>query len=139
EDTVTGRKPRKIITPWLRDIDWDIINTDFVECENQGRFYNLVGSRDFGKSIIAASRAGWLYTFFDNSESVISGGESTYIKLATDKIEDGLQSIHPVFKKQRLMSDWKKEVKAGWKEKKTNLADTRSSNSRILVRNYEMG
>jgi hypothetical protein len=138
EDKKTGRKPRIIDTPWLRDVDWDIAG-DFVQCDLQGKFYNLVGSRDFGKSIIAASRAGWQYTLFDNSESVISGGAATYIKLATDKIEDGLTNLHPMLKKQRLMSDWKKEVRAGWKEKTTNLAHPKSSNSRILVRNYQDG
>lgn len=131
-------KTRIIATPSLRDIEWEVAE-DFLACEDLGKFYNLVGSRDFGKSVIAASRAGWLYTLFDNSESVISGGEKTYIKLATDKIEDGLIALHPVLKKQRLSSDWNKEVRAGWKDKKTNQADPRSSKSVIQVRNYEMG
>lgn len=131
-------KTRIISTPFLRDIEWDIAD-DFLVCEEEGKFYDLVGSRDFGKSIIAASRAAWLYTLFDNSESVISGGEKTYIKLATDKIEDGLINLHPVLKKQRLASDWGKEVRAGWKDKKTNQPDPRSSNSVVTVRNYEMG
>jgi len=138
ENPRTKKKARKIITPLLRDIEWDIAG-DFIRCESEGRFYNLVGSRDFGKSIIAASRAGWQYTFFDNSESVISAGAYDYIKLATDKIEDGLLNIHPIFKKQRLKSDWKSEVRAGWKDKKTNLPHEKSSHSRILVRNYENG
>lgn len=131
-------KSRIISTPLLRDIEW-IVNEDFLACEDQGKFYALVGSRDFGKSIIAASRSGWLYTLFNNSESVISGGEKTYIKLATDKIEDGLINLHPALKKQRLASDWNKEVRAGWKDKKTNQPDPRSSSSVITVRNYEMG
>src|SRR5688572_3473007 len=46
------RKTRSIITPMLRDVDWDIF-TDLDKCEEDGRFYDLVGSRDFGKSIIA--------------------------------------------------------------------------------------
>lgn len=138
ENPKTGKKARKIITPLLRDLDWDI-GHDFYKCEQDGRFYNLVGSRDFGKSIIAASRAGHLYTFYDNSESVISGGAANYIKLATDKIEDGLLNLHPMFKKQRLKSDWKSEVRAGWKDKKTGLPHEKSSHSRILMRNYENG
>lgn len=131
-------KTRVISTPFLRDVEW-IVNTDFTACEDQGKFYPLVGSRDFGKSIMAASRAGWLYTLFNNSESVISGGAKDYIKLATDKIEDGLTNLHPVLKKQRLASDWNKEVRAGWKDKKTNQPDPKSSNAVITVRNYEMG
>ncbi len=133
-----GKKYRVIDTPMLRDVDWDV-DQDFQQCDDQGRFYNLVGSRDWGKSIIGASRAGWSYTFFDNSECVISGGADNYIKLVTDKIEDGLTNIHPIWKKQRLATDWKREVKAGWKDKKSNQPDPKSSNSRIIMRNYENG
>jgi hypothetical protein len=97
-ENAAGRKTREIRTPFFRDIEW-IVEKDFKACEEQGKFYALVGSRDFGKSIIAASRAGWLYSFFDNSESVISGGDSGYIKLATDKIEDGLTNLHPILQK----------------------------------------
>src|SRR6478735_4505455 len=96
EEQGEGRRKRKVRildTPWLRDLDWDI-GEDFVRAEDEGKFYNLVGSRDFGKSIMAASRAGWLYTFFDNSEAIISAGAYPYIKLATDKIEDGLSKSH---------------------------------------------
>lgn len=131
-------KQRIIKTPYLRDIEWDC-GGDFTKCEEDGRFYTLVGSRDFGKSIIAASRSGWNYTLFSQSETVISGGEKSYIKLATDKIEDGLTNLHPILKQQRLASDWGKEVRAGWKDKKTNQPDKKSSNSAIIVRNYEMG
>jgi len=132
------KKVRKIETPLLRDIDWDIFN-DLERCNEEGKFYPLVGSRDFGKSVIAGSCAGHQYTFYSNSECVISGGAANYIKLATDKIEDGLLNIHSIFKKQRLVSDWKKEIKAGWKDKSSNLPNPKSSNSKILVRNYQAG
>lgn len=140
EKKIAGKekKIREIITPYLLDTVWDIFNDLEVATEN-GNFYELVGSRDFGKSITAASCAGWQYTFFPKSESVISGGATSYIKLATDKIEDGLLNIHPIFRKQRLTSDWKKEIVAGWKDKKTKLADPKSSFSSIKVRNYENG
>jgi len=105
ENEKLNKKIRVIETPYLRDIEW-IVADDFVQCETHGKFYDIVGSRDFGKSIIAASRAGYLYTLFDKSECIISGGEYTYIKLATDKIEDGLINIHPVLLKQRITSDW---------------------------------
>lgn len=132
------RKIRQIIVPLLLDTVWDVFD-DLEKAEHEGKFYDLQGSRDFGKSITAASVAGHLYTFFTKSESVISGGASDYIKLATDKIEDGLNDIHPVFKKQRLLTDWKTEIKAGWKDKKTNQPDPGSSNSSIKVRNYQNG
>lgn len=138
ENPITGRKQRIIRTPYLRDIEWDVSN-DFEACMDQGRFYNLVGSRDFGKSILAASRAGYIYTLFDNSECIISSSEYKHIKLATDKIEDGLTNLHPILKKQRIISNWKEEVKAGWKDKKTNTPSEKASNSHILIRNYEHG
>lgn len=138
EHKTLNKKIRVIETPYLRDIEWEIAN-DFTECEKLGKFYNLVGARDFGKSIIAGSRAGYQYSIFSKSECIISGGESTYIKLVTDKIEDGLINLHPMFVKQRLTNDWKKEVVAGWKDKKTNQPSPKSSMSSIKVRNYEGG
>jgi len=133
-----GKRVRVIDNPDFRDIDWDIIN-DLERCEIEGKFYALVGARGFGKSIIAASRAGYQYTFYANSEAVISAGAETYIKLTTDKIEDGLTNIHPIFKKQRILNDWKREVRAGWKDKITNQPDPKSSNSKIIIRNYQDG
>lgn len=138
EDPRSGRKVRIVITPILRDIEWFIAD-DLTRCENDGKFYMLIGARDFGKSVIAASRAGWLYTLFDKSESLISSGEYTFIKLVTDKIEDGLINIHPIFRKQRVVNDWKKEIVAGWKDKSTNIISDKSSLSSIKIRNYEMG
>jgi hypothetical protein len=137
-DEKLNKKTRSIKTPYLRDIEW-LIADDFTRCERDGKFYGLVGSRDFGKSIIAGSRAGYNYTLFDKSESIISAGNGTYIKLATDKVEDGLINLHPVFQKQRIVNDWKREVKAGWKDKKTGITSHLSSQSSIQIRNFEEG
>jgi hypothetical protein len=138
ENERAKRKVRIIETPLLRDIEWDIAQ-DFTKCEENGKFYDLVGARDFGKSIIAGSRAAWLYTLFDKSESLISAGKYSYIKLVTDKIEDGLINIHPILRKQRVTSDWKKEIEAGWKDKKTNQTSDKASRSSIKIRNFEDG
>lgn len=132
------RKVRQISTPMLRSIEW-MIAEDFNVCERDGLFYMLVGCRGFGKSIIAASRAAWLYTFFDQSEALITGAEGNYIKLTTDKVEDGLTNLHPIYKKQRIANNWDEEIKAGWKDKSTNQPDPRSSNSLITIRNYKNG
>lgn len=132
------RKLRVIKTPDFRDIEWETAG-DFTKCEDEGLFYNLVGSRDFGKTVLAGSRVGYSYTLFDKSESIISAGQLQYIKVVTEKVEDGLINLHPVFQKQRLLNDWKKEVIAGWKEKKTNVASSNSSQSCIKMRNYEDG
>lgn len=138
ENKILNKKVRLIETPYLRDIEWEIAG-DFTQCEIHGKHYDLVGARDFGKSIIAASKAGYQYTLFDNSQTLISGGEYKYIKLVTEKIEDGLINLHPVFTKQRSTSDWKKEIVAGWKDKKTNIVSAKSSQSTIKVINYEGG
>ena len=138
ENEKLGKKVRVLKTPYLRDIEW-LIADDFTACEREGKFYSLVGSRDFGKSIIAGSRAGYNYTLFDKSESIVSAGNGTYIKLATDKVEDGLINLHPILLKQRIVNDWKREVKAGWKNKKTGITDPSSSQSSIQIRNFEEG
>lgn len=138
EDERSKRKVRQVVTPYFRDLEWEISN-DFTKCEDIGKFYALVGSRDFGKSAIAASRVGWLYTVFRKSESVISSGKYDYIKIVCEKIEDGLIHLHPVFQQQRLVNDWKREVTAGWKDKKTGVASSESSRSSIKIRNYEEG
>ena len=44
EGTPQERTVREIKTPILRDIDWVIAN-DLLECEKQGKFYSLIGSR----------------------------------------------------------------------------------------------
>lgn len=142
-DTINPGQPdertvREIKTPILRDVDW-MIAEDLRRCEVEGRFYALIGARGFGKSIIAASRAAWLYTFFDNSQSVISAGATGYIKLVMDKIEDGLTNIHPLFKKNRIVSNPKVEILAGWKDKSTNQPHAKSSKSQILTKNFEAG
>jgi len=138
ENERLNKKIRIIDTPYLRDIEW-IIADDFTQCEQKGKFYALVGSRDFGKSIMAGSRAGYQYTLFDKSEAIISAGNGTYIKLATDKVEDGLINLHPILQKQRIVNDWKKEIKAGWKDKKTGITSPLSSQSSIQIRNFEEG
>ena len=134
----SARKIKKIVTPFLRDIEW-MVDTDFRLCLENGKFYMLVGARDFGKSVMAASKIGLLYTMFPNSQSVVSSGAKGYIKMVTDKIEEGLTFLHPVLKKKRLLNNWKEEVKAGWKDKQTLEIDPRSSLSTIIIRNYDEG
>jgi hypothetical protein len=135
----TKRKSKQIMTPLLRDIDWDIFK-DVQKCKDEGiLIYGLVGARDFGKSVIAATLSTWNYTFFDNSETVISGGDEKYIKLAVDKISAQMTYLHPVWRKKRLANDWRKEVRAGWKDKGSTEPNPLSSMSVIWMRNYDDG
>lgn len=131
-----GRKFKRKGTPILRDIEWEVA-TDLLRAEQEGKIYCLVGSRGFGKSNISASVTGHTYNFFSDTECVISGGFANDIKLLADKIDLGLSNCHPLFQQQRLLNNWKYEVRAGWKDSETGL--NRGSNSRISVRNYEEG
>lgn len=131
-----GRKYKTRGTPLFRDIEWEVAN-DLERAEVEGKTYCLVGSRGFGKSNICASVSGRVYNFFNDSETVVSGGFAADIKLLTDKADLGLSNCHPVFHKQRILNNWKLEVRAGWKDSETGL--NKGSNSRIVVRNYEEG
>lgn len=131
-----GRSFKKKGTPTFRDLEWEIAG-DLVRAEQEQKLYCIVGSRGFGKSNICASVVGHIYNFHSDTECVISAGNLPDIKLLGDKTNLGLSSCHPVFHKQRLLNDWKKEVRAGWKDSATGL--DKGSNSRIIVRNYEDG
>ncbi len=131
-----GRSFKRKGTPVFRDLEWEIA-TDLVRAEKEQKMYVLVGSRGFGKSNICASVTGHIYNFFKDTESVISGGFANDIKLLADKIDLGLSNCHPIFHQQRLLNNWKYEVRAGWKDSETGLS--KGSNSRISVRNYEEG
>jgi hypothetical protein len=135
--TLNNRSFPVIETPDLRDIDWEAAN-NFERALNEGKFIELVGSRGFGKSVWQSSRAGYHYTLMDNSQVVISAGNSGDIKVVTDKIEEGLTNIHPVLAKRRLRNDWSREVRAGFKNQDKTISK-HSSNSQILIRNYEDG
>lgn len=131
-----GRSFKSKGTPVFRDIEWEVAN-DLLRAEKEQKMYCIVGSRGFGKSNICASVVGHIYNFYNDTECVVSGGFGNDIKLLTDKCDLGLSSCHPVFHKQRILANWKTEVRAGWKDPNTGLS--KGSNSRISVRNYEEG
>lgn len=131
-----GRTYKGLGTPLFRDLEWEIAE-DLERAEIEKKTYVLVGSRGFGKSNTCASAIGRIYNFFNNTESLISGGNNNDIKLLADKINIGLSNIHPVFHKQRLLNNWKYEVKAGWKDADTG--QDKGSASRISIRNYKDG
>lgn len=134
--TPTGRSFKGQGTPTFRDIEWEF-DQDIAECERLKKMYCLVGSRGFGKSNLCASLVGHIYNFWNSTECLITGGFNNDIKLLADKINLGLSNSHPVFHKQRILDNWKQEVKAGWRDQTSGLI--KGSNSRINVRNYEEG
>lgn len=135
---VTGKKSsiKTKGTPLLRDIEWIVAN-DLQRCKEEGKIYNLVGSRGFGKSFMSSSFIGDAYTFIPDSECLLTGGNNPDIAKLAEKVDLGLSNIHPVFQKQRLKNNWKIEVRAGWIDKDTGFP--KGSNSRILARNYDDG
>lgn len=135
---INGKAYKTIGTPHFRDTDWEM-SLNKEEAEKQHKIIELVGARGFGKTVWDASIAGYYYTLFNNAEICISGAYANDIKIVTDKIETGLTNLHPVFKKQRIQSNWTKEVRAGFKDKKTGTPSDQSSNSRIVIRNFEEG
>lgn len=135
---VGGKSFKGLGQPLFRDLDWEMgVNKERAEKEK--KYIELVGSRRFGKSVWDSSMAAYYYTLFDNSESCISAGNSGDISVVTKKIETGLTHLHPVFQKQRIKNNWSIEIRAGFKDKKTGNPSANSSNSRVLMRNFQDG
>lgn len=138
-DTKIGDRSFKGLgQPLFRDLDWEM-GQNKERAEKEQKFIELVGSRRFGKSVWDSSMAAYYYTLFDNSESCISGGNAADIAVVTKKIEAGLTHLHPVFQKQRIKNNWSTEIRAGYKDKKTGNIAATSSNSRVLMRNFQDG
>jgi len=135
--TINNRTFPVIEAPLLRDIDFDAA-INFERALDEGTFIELVGSRGFGKTVWQSSYAGRIYTIYDRSQVLVSGGNSSDIKVVTDKLSEGLDTIHPVLRKKRLRNDWKVEVLAGFKTPDGDISE-KSSRSQILVRNYQDG
>lgn len=138
DTTINGRSFKGLGQPIFRDLDWEM-GQNKERAEKEQKFIELVGSRRFGKSVWDSSMAAYYYTLFDNSEACISGGNAGDIAVVTKKIETGLTHLHPVFQKQRIKNNWGVEVRAGFKDKKTGNISSNSSNSRILMRNFQEG
>lgn len=135
---VTGKKSsvKTKGTPVLRDIEWMVAN-DFLRCEEEQKIYMLIGGRGFGKSMMASSFIGQIYTFLPDSECLITAGNHPDIAKLAEKIDMGLSSIHPVLQKPRIKNNWKVEVRAGYVD--TDTGFNKGSNSRIIARNYDDG
>lgn len=138
DTSINGRSYKTIGKPLLRDLDWEMaVNKERAEKEQ--KIIELVGARGFGKTVWDSSITGYYYTLFSNLQCCISGGSSGDIRVVTEKVETGLTNLHPVFQKQRIRSNWADEVRAGFKDKKTNTPSPLSSDSRIYMRNYKGG
>lgn len=126
---------KRIFThPELRDNEWGFAEAR-GEAIKQRKGLVAIGIRRFGKSEIEASIIGRSATIYKGSENVVSGGNDKDIGLITDKLDRGLNSVHPFFQYQRIEDNWKRQVTLGIKEK----SGKRYPFSYILIRNYDDG
>lgn len=134
DDKVDHSTKRKFGHPDLRDNEWDFAEKR-AEAREARKGMVMIGIRRFAKSEIEASIIGRSATIFNGSENVVSGGNNKDIKLITDKLDRGLNGLHPYFKYQRVEDDWNKQVTLGIKES----SGRRMAFSYILIRNYDDG
>lgn len=116
------------------------IDMDYATCIMVDNEDKLFLSKDYiptHNSMWLSSIQGWGYSLFDNVELLNTGGNHKDIAKLSEKIEFGLSRLHPSFHKQRIKSNWKEEVRAGYIDMKTGLQ--KGSDSRILARNYRDG
>lgn len=121
--------------PDFRDTEW-IISEYRQKAREEKKGLIVVGSRRLGKSEISASIIGRSATIYEGSENVISAGNGPDLKLLSDKIDKGLNNVHPYFYWSRVENDWKKQVTLGYKERTT---DVKRPFSTILPRNLDDG
>lgn len=135
-----GSYIKKLGNPFLRDIDWEIF-MNFERAESEQKGFMLITGRGAGKSYAGAAIVAHAYTFFPNSQSVISGAFQQDIDLLAQKTKVGLDNLPFALKKQRLKDDWKDTVIAGYKIKdtKTSTWQTKGSLSQIIMRNFDDG
>jgi hypothetical protein len=96
----------------------------------------IVGSRRLSKSVIITSKVGHQAIAYQNTESLVSGGNQPDIKNLTDYLDLGIRNLPEYFRFSRIEDDWKKCVTLGFKEKATNI---RHEWSKIHVRNFDDG
>lgn len=134
EDKINKIVKRELSHPLLRDNEW-IIGEYRAKSIEQKKGLFLCGSRRLGKSEAEASIIGRSSTIYQGSENVVSGGNTSDIKLITDKLDKGLNNIHPYFRFSRIEDNWRSQVTLGVKEK----SGRKYPWSYILIRNYDDG
>ena len=129
-----GSIKQDYIHPLLRDNEWIVTNEiDRAHKEHKGLV--ILGIRRFAKSVLEASYIGWGATFDEDSQNVIAGLNAPDIKLVTDKLDKGLNSLPDAWTWQRIEDNWKQQVTLGIKTR----AGKRIPFSQILIRNLDEG
>lgn len=134
EDPINKNVVRSLGNPDFRDNEWLIANAR-EEAINQKKGLVLIGSRRLGKSELEASVIGRSAVINQGSENVVSGGNTADIKLIADKLDIGLNNLHPYFRFSRIEDNWRSQVTLGIKE----TSGRKVPYSYIKIRNYEDG
>lgn len=138
EDKHDGRTDivRVFRNPDLRDNEW-LVAEYLKKAEDEKKGLLLFGTRRFAKTEIESSWIGRGATIYNGSQNVVSSTNDNDIKILAASIDKGLSNLHPYFKFDRLLDDWRKEVALGIKEKK--VGGKRIEWSKILIRNLDEG
>jgi hypothetical protein len=137
-DRLDPNNPADIIrvkkNPDFRDNEW-LIAEYIKKAEEQKKGLILFGTRRFAKTEFESSWIGRGATIYEGSQNVISSTNEGDIKVIAASVDRGLSSLHPYFKFDRLLDDWRKEVSLGIKEKNGKRIEW----SKILIRNLDEG
>lgn len=133
-DPVNGDIVRSFANADFRDNEW-LIAEYLQKAEEQKKGLLLFGTRRFAKTMFESSWIGRGATIYQGSENVVSSTNDADIKILASAIDKGLSAVHPYFKFDRLLDDWRKEVALGIKEK----SGKRIEWSKILIRNLDEG
>jgi hypothetical protein len=120
--------------PNLRDNEWVIAN-GIWRAEQEKKGLIILGCRRLGKSVIAASYLAMGATLDQDSQNVLAGTNSKDIKLITNKLDKGLNSLPEYYQWQKIEDNWKNEVVLGVKER----GGKRHPFSYISIRNLDEG
>lgn len=134
EDTENKDIIRSFSNPDFRDNEW-LLAEYLQKAEEQKKGLLIFGTRRFSKTAFESSWIGRGATIYEGSENVVSSTNDSDIKVLASAIDKGLSAMHPYFKFDRLLDDWRKEVSLGIKEK----SGKRKEWSKIWVRNLNEG
>jgi len=119
-------------------VNIELIGKDYATCitvDNKDHLFLTDNYTPTHNSEIESSIIGRSATIFEGSENVISAGNDKDLKLIADKIDKGLNNVHPYFRWSRIENNWGKQVTLGIKDKEGN----RIPWSSILPRNLDDG
>lgn len=119
--TRIGDEGDKIINPPLRDNEWywgEILkNAEKKASEGKDAGVFVFGTRRFSKSTCEASLSHYKIITKPSMGGTLTATNEKDIMSITDKINIGLEYVHPAFYVESTSRDWKKQVKFGMKEK----------------------